>query len=167
MSVDSVNYEHEIKNLRAEISELRGEVAFIYSAFQEVQEQFGFALAEIANLIKTSNSDTKTEIEKIQADLQQKFDDLRSQNEKIFSRQIEQSDFITDLVNENFNSVQENFSQLEKNLADNAEKFNSRLTFLASNNENTNKILAEIEELLRIVTANQMLNDIEKNLLED
>ena len=160
MSIDSTDYGREIKNLHAEISELRAEVAFMYSAFQDIQEQFGFALAEIANLIKTSNSDTKTEIEKIKADLQQKVDDLKVQSEKIFVGQTEQSDFITDLMNESF-------SQLEKNLADNAEKFNSRLSFLASNNENTNKILANIEELLKIFAANQMLNELEKNLLED
>ena len=109
MSIDSTDYGREIKNLRAEISELRAEVAFMYSAFQDIQEQFGFALAEIANLIKTSNSDTKTEIEKIKADLQQKVDDLKVQSEKIFVGQTEQSDFITDLMNESF-------SQLEKNL---------------------------------------------------
>ena len=211
MPVDSINYGREIKNLRAEIAELRTEVAFMYSAFQDIQEQFGLALAEIANLIRTSDGNRKNDFEKIQTDFQEKFDDVKVQSKKIFDRQNEQSDFITDLMNENFHSVQDKFAQLEKisdtqqiNFGNHFDAIENSVAaqqkmfeeiFSRQNSEVIEKIskvgvsveenqktllkkidsandkpkdfyktLNAIEELLRLIAANQMLDEVENNL---
>lgn len=196
MSIDSINYGRELRNIFAEIKSMRAEVADMQSALLSVQEQYGYAvvellnrsnefdkeiseiksqlqnyyddyndlIVELANLLRNLNGDTKKEIEQLKSDLQQKLDNLKIQSEKIFTRQNEQSDFITDLMNENLDSVQERFSQLEKTLAENLDKINSRYTFSSQQNEITNKNLSALEELLRLIAANQLLNEVEKNL---
>lgn len=233
MPIDSTNYGREIKNLRAEIADLRTEVAFMYSAFQSIQEQFGFALAEIANLIKNLNGEIKNLQQENSAE--KNFDLLRdkiSVLEKNFSQQISQNISATDSVNENFSRIEkisetqqlnfrnyfdkienslsaqqkifsdifnqqsadfeknfnalqsallekvsgvgENVSVVQKNLA----KFSSEVDeILADNQKNLLKkfdsannkpkdflkTLNAIEEMLRLIAANQLLNEVQQN----
>lgn len=217
MPIDSTNYGREIKSLRAEISELRTEISFMYSALQNIQEQFGFALAEISNLIRTSDSNRKNDFEKIQTDFQEKFNDVKkelSENENQSARYDEQEKFFADKFaqlekisdtqqinfgnhfdtiensvaaqqkmfaeifsqkNSEVSEVIEKISVVQKNLA----KFSSEVDEILSDNQKNlmkkidsvndkpkdfYKTLNAIEELLRLIAANQLLNEVQNNL---
>ena len=202
MPIDSTNYGREIKNLRAEISELRTEVAFMYSAFQDIQEQFGFALAEIANSIKTLNGEIKnfqqnnsvadsvnenfSRIEKISETQQLNF---RNYFDKIENSLAAQQKIFSDIFNQqsadfekNFNSMQEKVSGVGENISvvqKNIKKFSSEVDEILSDNQKNllkkidsandkpkdfYKTLNAIEELLRLIAANQLLNQVQQNL---
>ena len=203
MPIDTTNYGREIKSLRAEISELRTEISFMYSALQNIQEQFGFALAEISNLIRTSDSNRKNDFEKIQTDFQEKFDDVKkelSENENQSARYDEQKKFfadkfaqlekISDAQQINFgnhfdaieNSVaaqqkmfQEIFSQqnsevIEKiskvgvSVEENQKTLTKNFDGAKNQQKDIYKLLGSLEELLRLIAANQMLDEVENNL---
>jgi len=158
MPVDSTNYGRELRNIFAEIKSLRAEVANMQSALLGVQEQYGYAVVELLNRSQQFDkeiSEIKFQLQNSDEISQQKFEDLKIQSGKI-----------SDLMNENLKSVQERFSQLEKLLADNLDKINSRYTFSSQQNEISNKNLSALEELLRLIAANQMLDEVEKNLPE-
>ena len=202
MPIDSTNYGREIKNLRADISDLRTEVAFMYSAFQNIQEQFGFALAEIANSIKTLNGEIKnfqqnnsvadsvnenfSRIEKISETQQLNF---RNYFDKIESSLAAQQKIFSDIFNQqsaefekNFNSMQEKISGVGENISvvqKNIKKFSSEVDEILSDNQKNllkkidsandkpkdfYKTLNAIEELLRLIAANQLLNQVQQNL---
>lgn len=155
MPIDSTNYGRELRNIFAEIKSLRAEVADMQSALLSVQEQYGYAVVELFN----RSGEFAKEILEIKFQLQnsaeisqQKFENLKTQSEQI-----------SNLMNENLNSVQERFSQLEKTLADNLDKINSRYNFSEQQNEITYKNLAAQENLLRLIAANQMLDEVENN----
>ena len=202
MPIDSTNYGRENKNLRAEISDLRTEVAFMYSAFQNIQEQFGFALAEIANSIKTLNGEIKnfqqnnsvadsvnenfSRIEKISETQQLNF---RNYFDKIENSLAAQQKIFSDIFNQqsadfekNFNSMQEKVSGVGENISvvqKNIKKFSSEVDEILSDNQKNllkkidsandkpkdfYKTLNAIEELLRLIAANQLLNQVQQNL---
>jgi len=202
MPIDSTNYGREIKNLRADISDLRTEVAFMYSAFQNIQEQFGFALAEIANSIKTLNGEIKnfqqnnsvadsvnenfSRIEKISETQQLNF---RNYFDKIENSLAAQQKIFSDIFNQqsadfekNFNSMQEKVSGVGENISvvqKNIKKFSSEVDEILSDNQKNllkkidsandkpkdfYKTLNAIEELLRLIAANQLLNEVQQNL---
>ncbi len=162
----------------------------------------------------------------VQTDFQQKFSELKIQSEKIFDRQNEQSDFITDLMNENFGNhfgsienslaaqqkmfgeilslqnsildekfdglqkkftekilnvgenvsiVQKNFSQLssevdeiisksQKALLKNQKDFLKKIDSTSDKHGDIFKTLNAIEELLRLIAANQMIADIQNEI---
>jgi len=197
MPVDSTNYGREIKNLRAEIADLRTEVAFMHSALQNIQEQFGFALAEIANSIKNLSSEIQNSADKNFSLLREEMTIM----DRNFNRKITENISATDSVNENFSRIEKisetqklnfrnYFDKIDNSLvaqqkmfgevfnqqsADIEKKFNtveeivqsSQKNLLKKLNAKTNqdliKNLSAIENLLRLIAANQMLGEVEKN----
>lgn len=203
MPIDSTNYGREIKSLRAEISELRTEISFMYSALQNIQEQFGFALAEISNLIRTSDSNRKNDFEKIQTDFQEKFNDVKKElsenenqsarydeQEKFFADKFAQLEKISDTQQINFgnhfdaieNSVaaqqkmfQEIFSRqnsevIEKiskvgvSIEENQKTLTKNFDGAKNQQKDIYKLLGSLEKLLRLIAANQLLNEVQNNL---
>lgn len=216
MPIDSTNYGREIKSLRAEISELRAEVAFMYSAFQDVQEQFGFALTEISNSIKTLNGEIKENLEKNQNSMQdenfqnilglsKKLDETKKGltenfNQSLLKLQTEQKNFflnnfsqlekISDTQQINFgnhfdaikNSVaaqqkmfaeifsQKNSEVIEKiskvgvSVEENQKTLTKNFDGAKNQQKDIYKLLGSLEKLLRLIAANQMLDEVENNL---
>mgnify|MGYP002621688287 CR=1 FL=1 len=159
MSVDSINYGRELRNIFAEIKSLRAEIGDMQSALLSVQEQYGYAVVELLNRSNEFDkkiSEIKSQLQNSVEISQQKFKDLKTQNEKLATQRMKK-----------LNSVHEKFLQFEKHLADNSEKFNSRLDILSQQNEITNKNLSALEELLRLIAANQLLDEVESNFCND
>ena len=197
MPIDSTNYGREMKNLRAEIADLRTEVAFMYSALQNMQEQFGFALAEIVNSVKNLSGEIQNSVRgELENSAEKNFSLLREEMtvlEKNFNRKITENISATDSVNENFSRIEKNFNSLQQNLLKkvsgvgenvsvvqkNISKFSSEVDEILSDNQKTllkkidsannkpqdfYKTLNAIEELLRLIAANQLLNEVQQNL---
>ena len=189
MPIDSTNYGREIKKLRDEIAEMKNEVAFMYSAMQDIQEQFGLALAEIATSIKNLSQETQkkfdTQTESISVVLK-KFTELQNQSTKISEQQDEQTKKIADLMNENVSRLEKTSETQQLNFRNYFDKINNALNAqqklfgdnfsekisavektlqkFPQQNDATIKYLSAMEELLRFIAANQMLNEVEKNL---
>lgn len=189
MPIDSTNYGREMKKLRDEIAEMKNEVAFMYSAMQDIQEQFGLALAEIATSIKNLSQETQkkfdTQTESVSVVLK-KFTELQNQSTKISEQQDEQAKKIADLMNENVSRLEKTSETQQLNFRNYFDKINNALNAqqklfgdnfsekisavektlkkFPQQNDAINKNLFAMEELLRLIAANQMLSEVEKNL---
>ena len=137
----SIN-EQELKIIRSDIQDLKAEISLLNQNFS--------AIEELMRLIVTNQTSNNVEIKNFNEHFQQlqKAIDAQKLNHRLYFDNVENSLSALKILLEN--TLSPKISAIEKSI--DAE---------SQNNSLNNKTISSLEELMRLIVANQMLNNVE------
>lgn len=158
-----MDYNEELRNIQGN-----------QSAILDTQQ----LLIETISFVLDSSEGIKRQLESIENEISDIKNDLQQNQAMYATALLEQTNFFRQLIaglqNDNQKSMEQiseiekqNFLSLSEKLKSDYESLKKQIDNIVGNNDGIHKYLASLEELMRLVAANQLIKEVEKQITND